>query len=134
NLAHLSQDGAAFTKAAAQMKALLEVAEQKGAGRARWVRKARHELAHQLARAGRHEEALPLLEANAATGGHFGGWGWLNHAAALWWLTHERERTLLLLREARAHDDRDLVPLFLERPEFAGVHDDTEFMEAVCRK
>ena len=131
NLAHLKQDEAAFTTHAAQMTTLLDAAEQQGAIRAGWVRGARHELAHHLVKGGRHEQALPLLEANAATGGQLGGWGWLIYAATLWQLSHERERTLALLREARAHDDRDLVPLFIERPEFAGVHDDAEFMEAI---
>jgi len=56
------------------------------------------------------------------------------HAATLWQMTQDRERTLILLREARAHDDRDMTPLFAERPEFAGVRDDPKFRQAIGRK
>jgi hypothetical protein len=134
NLAHLKQDEAVFTAHAAQMTALLDAAEQKGAGRASWVRGQRHNLASYLLKGVRHEQALPLLEANAATGGQLGGWGWLIYAATIWQLSHDREKTLPLLREARAHDDRDMVPLFNERPEFAAVRDDPEFVEAIRRR
>ena len=134
NLARLRQDETAFAANAAKTISLLDAAEQKGDGRATWVRAARHDLAHHLIKGSRHEQALPLLEANAATGGHLGdGWGWLLHAAALWQQTGDRERTLALLREARAHDDRELAEMFLERPEFADVHADPEFLEAVRR-
>ncbi|HEX9106018.1 MAG TPA: sigma-70 family RNA polymerase sigma factor [Longimicrobiales bacterium] len=64
---------------------------------------------------------------------HIGGWGWLSHAATLWKVAGDRERTLMLLREARAHDDRDMAALFAERPEFADVREDPDFLAAVSR-
>ena len=133
-LAHRTGDEAAFASHVAEMTALLNAAEQKGWGRDGWVRGERHDLACQLALGGRHDLALPLWEANAASGGQIGGWGWLMYAATLWQLTQDRAKTLDLLREARAHDDRDLVHLFLARPEFVGVRDDEEFRQAISRK
>ncbi len=133
-LARRRKDEAAFTARVAEMTALLNASEQKEPSRAGWVRGERHDLACQLVWGERHDLALPLWEANAASGGQIGGWGWLMHAATLWQVTQDRERTLALLREARADDDRDMVPLFVERPEFAGVRDDPEFREAIGRK
>ena len=134
HLARLKTDEAAFTVHAAEMTSLLNAAEQKGWSRAGWVRGERHNFACQLVNGDRHDQALPLWEANAETGGQDGGWGWLMHAATLWQLTQDRPRTLALLREARTHDDRDMTSLFTERPEFAGVRDDEEFRQAISRK
>ena len=112
---------------------MLNAAEQKGWSRTEWVRGERHNFAGQLVWGDWYTLALPLWEANAASGGHLGGWGWLMHAATLWQLTRDRPRTLALLREARADDDRDMGPLFAGRPEFADVRDDPEFLRAVSR-
>lgn len=133
-LAHRMKDEAAFAARSAEKTALLNVAEQEEPDFTGWVRGERHDLACQLALGDRHDLALPLWEANAETGGQVGGWGWLMYAATLWHMTQDRERTLALLREARAHDDRDMAPLFAERPEFAGVRDDPEFRQAIGRK
>ena len=133
-LAHRTKDGAAFAAHVMEMTALLNAAEQKGWGRDGWMRGERHNFACQLVNGDRHDQALPLWEANAETGGQDGGWGWLMHAATLWQLTQDRPRTLALLREARTHDDRDMTSLFTERPEFAGVRDDEEFRQAISRK
>ena len=133
-LARRMKDAAAFTARVAEMTALLNASEQKEPSRTGWVRGERHDLACQLVWGERHDLALPLWEANAASGGQVGGWGWLMHAATLWQRTQDRERTLALLREARAHDDRDMAPLFAERPEFADVRDDPQFREAIGRK
>lgn len=132
-LAHRTGEAAVFAARAAEKTALL-TAEQGDSASTGWVRGERHDLACQLARGGRHDLALPLWEANAASGGQIGGWGWLMYAATLWQLTQDRAKTLDLLREARAHDDRDLVPFFLARPEFVGVRDDEEFRQAISRK
>ena len=133
-LAHRTKDGAAFAAHVMEMTALLNAAEQKGWGRDGWMRGERHNFACQLVNGDRHDQALPLWEANAETGGQDGGWGWLMHAATLWQLTQDRPRTLALLWEARTHDDRDMTSLFTERPEFAGVRDDEEFRQAISRK
>ena len=133
-LAHRMKDEAAFASHVAEMTALLNAAEQKGWGQAGWVRGERHNLACQLVWGERYDLALPLWEANAASGGQVGGWGWLMYAATFWRLTQDRPRTLALLREARTYDDRDMTSLFTERPEFAGVRDDAEFREAIGRK
>ncbi len=98
-----------------------------------WIRGQRHDLAHYLVAAGRYGEALPLLEANLASGGQFGGWGWMMHAAAVWQVTRDRQRTLSLLREAVAHDDGDLVEMFTDQAEFADVWQDPDFLKAVTR-
>ena len=133
-LARRLKDEAAFAARVAEMTALLNEAEQKEPSRTGWVRGERHDLACELAGGGRHDLALPLWEANAASGGQIGGWGWLMYAATVWQMTQNRQRTLALLRESRARDDRDMAPLFNDRPEFAGVRDDPEFREAIGRK
>ena len=133
-LARRMKDEVAFTARVAEMTALLNEAEQKEPSRTGWVRGERHNFACTLVGGDRHDLALPLWEANAETGGQVGGWGWLMYAATVWQLTQDRERTLALLREARAHDDRDMAPLFAGRPEFAGVRDGPEFREAIGRE
>jgi hypothetical protein len=92
-------------------------------------------LAHHLTQSGRHDLALPLLEANLATGdGSHGdhGYPWLMHAAAVWKVTGDRPRTLALLREARDHDPRDLTNEF-RTSAFEDVRDDPEFLQAISR-
>ena len=130
-LSRRRKDEPAFIAGVAAMTALLNAAEQ--GGRAGWVRGERHDLACQLVWGKRHDLALPLWEANAASGGQIGGWGWLMHAATRWQMTHDRPGTLPLLREARAHDDRDMVPLFQDCSEFAAVREDPEFLQAIGR-
>jgi tetratricopeptide (TPR) repeat protein len=94
----------------------------------------RHELAHHLTQAGQHDLALRLLDANLSTGGHFGnGYAWLMHAAAVWQVTRDRPRALGLLRDARAHDGRDLVGEFQALAGFCDVKDDPEFLQAISR-
>ena len=132
-LAHHWQDEAAFKKGVTEMTALLSAAEHSGANSAGWVRSERHDLACHLVDGRRHDLALPLWEANAANGGQAGGWGWLTYAATVWQVTRDKPRTLALLRETRADDDRDMVPLFAKRPEFADVRDDPEFLQAISR-
>ena len=133
-LARQTQDAAVFAARTDEMTALLVKSEQNGAARMDWVRGERHNLACQLVENSHYESALSLWEANAASGGQLGGWGWLLYAATLWQMTQNREQTLALLREARAHDDRDMMPLFTERCEFAGVQADAEFRQAISRK
>ncbi len=133
-LARRTKNEAAFAARVAEMTALLNAAEQQGANSVGWLRGERHDLACQLVWGDWHALALPLWEANAASGGQIGGWGWLMYAATVWHLTQDRERTLALLRESRAHDDRDMTSLFAERPEFAGVRDDMEFRQAIGRE
>lgn len=134
HLAHRRKDEEAYIAHVAKLTTLLDTASQRETNSAGWIRGERHNLACTLAGNAQYELALPLWEANSQTGGQVGGWGWLVYAATLWQLTQDRAKTLDLLREARAHDDRDLVPLFLARPEFAGVRDDKEFRQAISRK
>ena len=134
HLAHRRKDEEAYIAHVAKLTTLLDTASQRETNSAGWIRGERHNLACTLAVNAQYELALPLWEANAESGGQDGGWGWLMHAATLWHMTQDRERTLDLLREARADDDRDMAPLFAVRPEFAGVRDDPEFREAIGRK
>jgi RNA polymerase sigma factor (sigma-70 family) len=132
-LAHLRNDDTAFMARAQEFTTLLEEQERRGLSGAKWVRGQRHELANLLAHHHQHELALPLFEENLANGGQIGGWGWLMHAATVWQVTRDRARTLPLLQEARAHDDRDMAELLAECPEFADMQDDPEFMQALSR-
>jgi len=134
DLARRRKDEATFDARVEEAIALLKAAEQKETNPAGWIRSEHHNLACQLVNGNRYELALLLWESMAQTGGQIGGWGWLMYAATLWKVTKDRERTLALLREARAHDDRDMAPLFNDRPEFAGVRDDPEFRQAIGRK
>jgi tetratricopeptide (TPR) repeat protein len=94
----------------------------------------RHHLAHHLTQVGQHDLALPLLDANLSTGGHSGnGYAWLMHAAAVWQVTRDGARALGLLRDARAHDGRDLVGDFQAFAAFRDVKDDPEFLQAISR-
>jgi RNA polymerase sigma factor (sigma-70 family) len=96
-----------------------------------WVAGQRHDLAHYLTRAGQQTDALPLLEANLAHGGHVNAWGYFLHAATVWHVTQDRPRTLALLRDAAVRESGDLRPDLRDRPEFAAVRDDPEFLSAV---
>ncbi len=129
-----SKDRAAFRGHAAEATALLARVAAEAPDRAAWVREERHNLACHLMWAGEHAQALALLEANHASGGHAVGYGWLMHAAALWHETRDRAATLDLLRAARAHDDRNLAEPFLSQAEFAEMRDDPEFLAAVSRE
>lgn len=133
-LARRKQDEAAGEAAVAELMALLNAAENGDADRAGWVRGERHNFACELVRYHRYDLALPLWKANAASGGQVGGWGWLMYAATLWQVTRHREQTLALLREAYAHDDRDMTALFTERAEFVDVWEDPDFLQAVGGK
>jgi hypothetical protein len=111
---------------------LLEEIDRNASSGRDWVRRFRHTLAHHLIPAGRHDLALPLLDAILATGRHFGGgWGWLMHAAAVWRVNRDRPRTLALLRDARSNDRRDLVGEFQGIAGFNDVRDDPEFLAAI---
>jgi tetratricopeptide (TPR) repeat protein len=95
----------------------------------------RHNLAHHLTQSGRHDLALPVLDANlAAGGGSHGdhGYTWMMHAASVWRVTRDRSRTLALLREARDRDPRDLTNEF-RIGAFDDVQDDPEFLQAISR-
>ena len=116
-----------------EMIQLLNSAETQTTSDTQWIRGERHNFAHHLYFVGKYEMALPLWEKNESTGGHCGGWGWLLHAATVWQLTQNKPRTLALLKEAAVHDDRDLVPEFLKRPEFAEVYTDSDFLAAIRR-
>jgi RNA polymerase sigma factor (sigma-70 family) len=104
------------------------LAAHDGAG---WIRGERHELGHQFIWLGRHGDALPLFEANLASGGHVNDWGYFMHAAVLWKVTGNRARTLSLLRDASAYGNRDRTEELRRRPEFADLKDDPEFLAAV---
>jgi hypothetical protein len=95
----------------------------------------RFELAHHLIGSGRHEAALPLLDADLAAGRNFyHGYGWLMHAAAVWRVTRDRSRALALLRQApRDYDTRNLADDFRATPGFEDVIDDPEFLQSVSR-
>src|SRR5262245_24205236 len=133
-LARAQNDNARRAETLQRGVSLLEELEKEGSSGSDWVRGYRHELAHHLIPAGRHDVALPLLDAILATGDHFGGgYGWLMHAAAVWQVSRDRPRTLGLLRDARDHDGRDLVGEFRGIAGFGGVRDDPEFLEAISR-
>jgi tetratricopeptide (TPR) repeat protein len=132
-LARAKNDGRRIEAKIAQALSLLDELDHSGPSRNAWVRGYRHELAHHLTLGGRYDLALPLLDAVLATGEHFGGgYGWLMHAKAVWQVTHDRPRTLALLRDARAHDGRDLVGMF-RCAAFDDVQDDPEFLHAISR-
>jgi len=130
-LARRRQDEAAFTAGVAELTALLNMPKIK---ETRWVRGERHNLACQLVGDHLYEPALPLWEANAASGGQIGGWGWLMYAATVWQMTHDWEQTLMLLREARAHNDQDMTFKFTECHEFADVREAPDFLQAIRKK
>jgi len=133
NLANLRSDEPRFISLANQALALLSKYNDTD-GLPTWVPEQRHDLACKLIGKGQHDLALPLLEANHRCGGQIGGWGWLMHSAAVWHVSKDRDRTIALLREARAHDDRDMAALFAERNEFADVWSDPDFLGAVSRR
>lgn len=131
NLARCRQNEEALMAAVTALATLLNMPNHRDVN---WAVGERHNFACQLMRADRYELALPLWEANEASGKHTGGPGWFAYAATAWKLTHDRPRVLALLREARAHSDEDLVPQFTRCPEFADVWEDPEFLQAVGRK
>ena len=142
HLARRKQDDAAFTARGAELTALLSVAALKEGNGVRWLREQRQALALEFMRGNRHDLALPLWEANAASGGQFNGCGWLNYAATIWKVTHDRERTLSPLRQARACEfgeaasenrQEGLIPMFTTCPEFAEVVEDAEFLQVLGR-
>lgn len=130
-LARARNDPARVAEKLQQALLLLEELEKNGSSDLPGYR---HELAHHLTQVGRHDLALPLLDANLSTGGHLGnGYAWLMHAAAVWQVTRDRPRALALLRDARAHDDRDLIGEFQALAGFRDVKDDPEFLLAISR-
>jgi tetratricopeptide (TPR) repeat protein len=129
-LARARNDPARVAEKLQQALLLLEELEKNGSSDLPGYR---HELAHHLTQVGRHDLALPLLDANLS-GGHLGnGYAWLMHAAAVWQVTRDRPRALGLLRDARAHDDRDLIGEFQALAGFREVKDDPEFLLAISR-
>lgn len=94
-----------------------------------WLRTFQHNAACSLAGARAYDIALPLFETVTA-GGRANGYAYLRMASAVWAGTRDRDRTLDLLREAAAREDRDMLPLLRDLPEFADVRDDPEFVAA----
>jgi hypothetical protein len=133
-LARARNDAARITAKCQEALSLLDRLAQQGSS-ARALSGFRHNLAHHLNQSGRYDLALPVLDAKlAAGGGSHGdhGYPWLLHAAAVWKVTRDRPRTLALLREARAHDPRDLTNDF-RTSAFEDVQDDPEFLQAIAR-
>lgn len=95
-----------------------------------WVRGERHNTTHSLAYVGAYDLALPLFEANLASGGHMNGWGYLIHAATVWGATKDRTQTLALIREAACYDNREVLPLFADTPTLGEMASDPEFVAA----
>jgi hypothetical protein len=132
-LARGRNDPARVAETLQQALLLLDELERNGSSGTD-LREYRHDLAHHLTQVGQHDLALPLLDANLSTGGHVGnGYAWLMHAAAVWQVTRDRPRALGLLRDARAHDGRDLVGEFQALAGFRDVKDDPEFLRAISR-
>lgn len=101
-----------------------------------WLKTFRHNAACSLAGAKAYDLALALFETVIATNPG-NGYAWLRHASVVWAMTADRPRTLALLREAAARDDRDLATLIRNHPsaapEFAPLLDDSAFQEALRR-
>lgn len=134
-LARARNDTARLTAKLEEGLSLLEALETK-ASSGRALSGYRHNLAHHLTQSGRHDLALPVLDANlAAGGGSHGdhGYTWMMHAASVWKVTRDRSRTLALLREARDRDPRDLTNQF-RIAAFDDVQDDPDFLEAISRQ
>ena len=134
-LARARNDAARITAKLEEGLSLLEELEKK-ASSGRALSGYRHNLAHHLTQSGRHDLALPVLDANlAACGGSHGdhGYTWMMHAASVWKVTRDRPRTLALLREARDRDPRDLTNEF-RIAAFDDVQDDPEFLQAISRR
>ncbi len=134
-LARARNDPARITAKLEEGLSLLEELEKK-ASSGRALSGFRHNLAHHLTQSGRHDLALPLLDANlAAGGGSHGdhGYPWIMHAASVWKVSRDRSRTLALLREARNRDPRDLTNEF-RIGAFDDVQDDPEFLQAISRQ
>ena len=100
-------------------------------GNAGWARGERHDLGCQSIWSGQYEQALLLFKQNAETGGQVNPWGYFMYAAAVWKATGDREKTLALLRETTVRDERDMIQMFLNQPEFADVSEDSEFLNVV---
>jgi hypothetical protein len=97
-----------------------------------WLRTFQHNAACSLAGARAYDLAVLLFDKVLADG-RANGYAYLRLASAVWAETRNRARTLDLLREASAREDRDMLPLLRDLPEFAGVLDDPEF-RAAARK
>jgi hypothetical protein len=109
-----------------EMAEMLASAEDTG-----WARGQRHDLGCKYIWNNQYENALLLFERNDASGGQVNGWGYLMHALAVWKTMGDRARTLDLLREAPARENRDMTETFLSQPGFADVKEDAEFLGAV---
>jgi hypothetical protein len=94
-----------------------------------WLRTFQHNAACSLAGARAYDLALPLFEKVVANG-RGSGYAYLRMASVVWAETHDWARTLALLREAAAREDRDMLPLMHDLPEFADVLDDAEVITA----
>lgn len=97
-----------------------------------WLQTFAHNAACSLASAKAYELAIPLFE-KVIAGGRGTGYAYLRLASAVW-ADGNRPRTLALLREAGAREDRDLIPLLRNLPEFAGVLDDPDFVAAAAKR
>jgi len=134
-LARATNDAARITAKLEEGLSLLEELEKK-ASSGRALSGYRHNLAHHLTQSGRHDLALPVLDANLAAGGGSHGdhsYTWMMHAASVWKVTRDRSRTLALLREARDRDPRNLENEF-RIAAFDDVQDDPEFLQAISRQ
>ena len=94
-----------------------------------WLRTFQHNAACSLSGAKAYDLAIPLFE-RVVAGGRGSAYAYLRLASAVWAASRDRARTLDLLREAAARDDRELQPLIRELSEFNDVLDDPEFVEA----
>lgn len=94
-----------------------------------WLRTFQHNTACSLAGAHSYDLAIALFE-RVVAGGRGIGYAYLRYASAVWAETRDRFKTLTLLKEAAARDDRDILPLLRDLPEFADVRDDPEFLAA----
>ena len=132
-LAQRRHDDVAFTKGVEEMMALLNEAAAKGENDAQWVRSQRQAFAFVLMEGNRYDLALSLWEANAANGRQFSSGGSVYYAAAIWKVTRDRQRTLNQLRAARTDENRSegMALMFNQRPEFADVREDPEFLQAI---
>ena len=131
-LARVTGDSERFARLGDESARLLTTAAA-AVPNAPWLSGERHNVAYELTMAGQHEAALPLWEANEASGGQANGGAWLLYAATVWKVTGDRSRTVALLREAAVHSESDLLPVFKERPEFASVLNDADFLAAIRR-
>lgn len=94
-----------------------------------WLRTFQHNAACSLAGTNSYDLAIALFE-RVVAGGRGIGYAYMRYASAVWAETRDRFKTLTLLKEAAARDNRDILPLMNDLPEFADVRGDPEFVAA----